>query len=302
MRGQLSIRDEDIHLAVGIPFCPLNVVQATKMEKSNAYVEAVSLWKRQFGSDVNYITKNDILEKMKEQNEGGDDFKRIFIVYIVSCFLVGVKGVTPSLRILKCLRDVSLISSFNWCYFTRAAMIESIMKWQDNEKKGNVKAFKGPIMVLVLIYLDRVVFKLRLVPRAFPTLSTWTKEDAKSRIQAEKKEVGGFGFGFVDAPLVKENFSITNDDQTTTNIDLDTEVEGDTGVYANDCIRTLVSAASGFTHAFKIFSVALMAAKTVLPNCEAVGQMEYLANGLMKGVVLSQKRYESEDGDCPDAQ
>ncbi|KAK9671539.1 hypothetical protein RND81_12G037400 [Saponaria officinalis] len=260
MGGQLPIRDEDIHLAVGIPLGPLNVVQATKIEKSDAYVEAISLWK------------------------------------------LGVKGVTTSLRILKCLRDVSLISSFNWCYFTRAAMIDSIMKWQENEKKGNVKAFKGPIMVLVLIYLDRVVFKLRSVLRAFPTLPTWTKEDAKSRIRAEKKEAGGFGFGFVDVPLVKENFSITNDDQPTTNIDTGIEVKGDTGVYANDCIRTLVSAASGLTEAFKKIYVALLAVKTALPNCEAVGQMEYFAHGLMEGVFLSQKLYESKDDDCPDAQ
>ncbi|KAK9672918.1 hypothetical protein RND81_12G134800 [Saponaria officinalis] len=204
MGGQLKIRDEDIHLAIGIPNGKKVVVQASKKDESDEYRQSLSRWQSQFNGSM--ITKNDVLSRMTDQKEGGDDFKRNFIVYIVCTFLAGVKGVTPSLRVLKCLDDVTIIPELNWCRFTREAMVNNTIKWQKECEKGaQEKLFKGPIMILVFIYLDRVVFKLRSVPRTFPTLSTWSKVEIGKRIFDEKKEAGNFGYGLVDSPLVKEN-------------------------------------------------------------------------------------------------
>jgi len=57
------------------------------------------------------------------------------------------------------------------------------------------KYYKGPIMVLVYIYLDRVMQLWRSVHRVFPTLSAWTKAEISSRVAIEEKD--GFGTGAV---------------------------------------------------------------------------------------------------------
>ena len=54
-------------------------------------------------------------------------------------------------------------------------------------------------MVLLFIYLDRVVHMFRVVKRAFPTMSTWTRKAISGRVASELKD--GFGKGRVDERL-----------------------------------------------------------------------------------------------------
>ncbi|KAH9620075.1 hypothetical protein KSS87_005781 [Heliosperma pusillum] len=61
-------------------------------------------------------------------------------------------------------------------------------------------------MALVFVYLDRCVFKSRLVSRQFPTLFTWTTEAILKRINDELNDKNSktrtFGRGSVEPPLV----------------------------------------------------------------------------------------------------
>ncbi|KAK9671489.1 hypothetical protein RND81_12G033200 [Saponaria officinalis] len=146
-------------------------------------------------------------------------------------------------------------------------------------------------MILVFIYLDRVVFKLRSVPRTFPTLSTWSKVEIGKRIFDEKKEAGNFGYGSVDSPLVKENLI-----DVAAGVDRATNDSGvnDGGESATNCIENLSSAALEFARSFRKFSTALNVAKSEPPHCEAVQKMKLLADGMMEGLNLSQKGNKEE--------
>ena len=55
-------------------------------------------------------------------------------------------------------------------------------------------------LYLQMLYLDRVVFIERIMQRQFSTMSTWTNEDIKRRIEAEYR-CKGFGRGVVEPPL-----------------------------------------------------------------------------------------------------
>lgn len=48
-----------------------------------------------------------------------------------------------------------------------------------------------------LCYLDRVIFKIRDVPRLFPTYKGWTSKVVCSRVNRELSAVGKFGCGIV---------------------------------------------------------------------------------------------------------
>lgn len=284
MNGELQIRDEDIHLATGIPIGPNDVTIASKFDESDDYVNSVNNWKRQYRNRT--VTNDDVFKRMKDQKEGGDDFKRNFIVYVVCTFLAGVKGVKPSLRVLKCLDDVSVIPTLNWCRFTRKALITNTLKWQQKCKDGGPGTFyKGPIMLLVFIYLDRVAFKMRPETRRFPTLSNWSKSEISKRLSEEKKEAGGFGRGHVEDPLVKDQ-SADFDEGNETEKDVEDKDQ-------SSCIEKLSSSAIEFARSFKSFNAALNVAKSELPRCEAVEQMQKLADGMMEGMNSSQKSQEN---------
>ncbi|KAK9723969.1 hypothetical protein RND81_05G038000 [Saponaria officinalis] len=204
MDGQLPIQDIDIHIALGIPMGSRVVDEAVYGDKSEEFSSEVEKWKLQYKKDKK-IESKDILAKMKTQRDGDEDFKRNFIVYFVSSFLGGVKSSIVSLKVLKCLKNVAEIPLFNWCEFTKIKFVENVISWQKEEVRreiGKENVFKGPIMVLVYIYLDRVVFKLRTVPRSFPTICSWLKESITDRIKQEKKFTKTFGKGYVDYRMI----------------------------------------------------------------------------------------------------
>ncbi|KAH9607572.1 hypothetical protein KSS87_014612 [Heliosperma pusillum] len=205
--GKLPILEEDIYLSLGLPMGPNVVIEASNGDKCPTYLSVLEKFKSQFGNDS--IDVKDILAKLPTQKEGGDDFKRNFIIYIFSALLGGVVGNQASLKLLKSLANTDLISDFNWCNFIKRKLADQVQSWQKEEfetKQLKENWFGGPIMALVFVYLDRCVFKSRLVSRQFPTLSTWTTEAILKRINDELNDKNSktrtFGRGSVEPPLV----------------------------------------------------------------------------------------------------
>ncbi|KAH9616550.1 hypothetical protein KSS87_010078 [Heliosperma pusillum] len=183
------------------------VIEASNGDKCPVYLSVLEKFKSQFGNDS--IDVKDILAKLPTQKEDGDDFKRNFIIYIFSALLGGVVGNQASLKLLKSLANTDLISDFNWCNFIKRKLADQVQSWQKEEfetKQLKENWFGGPIMALVFVYLDRCVFKSRLVSRQFPTLSTWTTEAILKRINDELNDKNSktrtFGRGSVEPPLV----------------------------------------------------------------------------------------------------
>ncbi|KAH9621042.1 hypothetical protein KSS87_009621 [Heliosperma pusillum] len=205
--GKLPILEEDIYLSLGLPMGQNVVIEASNGDKCPVYLSVLEKFKSQFGNDS--IDVKDILAKLPTQKEGGDDFKRNFIIYIFSALLGGVVGNQASLKLLKSLANTDSISDFNWCNFIKRKLADQVQSWQKEEfetKQVKENWFGGPIMALVFVYLDRCVFKSRLVSRQFPTLSTWTTEAILKRINDELNDKNSktrtFGRGSVEPPLV----------------------------------------------------------------------------------------------------
>ncbi|XP_074296682.1 uncharacterized protein LOC141627122 [Silene latifolia] len=295
LNNQLPVRDEDVHLSTGLPLGQVTIEQAGKYDQTNEFMKLVQDWKSQYAG-VEKIQFSHILSKMAEQREGGEHFKRNFIVFIVSSFLMGVKGNVPSLRILKCLSDVSIIPTLKWCDFTRNNLIDSVRQWRTDKLReangGRPKTFKGPIMVLIFIYLDRMVFKTRKVARVFPTLCTWTKEEISYRISQEKGQAHRFGAGFIETRLEKHP-GCFGEGYVEPNIPAANVPEQDQPDVTDErsrisiCIENMAQAGKALARAFENFSEAINNAKIIMPQSVIVGQLSAMADSLLGGFHLT---------------
>jgi len=117
MNVQLTLEDVDVHLATGLPIGPLEVKEASKGCKDQSFLKLKKKWLEQFG-DVKEVSRTALLEKLKSQRGGVEDFKRNFIVFVMSTFLMGTNSNTVSARILYSLGDLSRVRNYNWCVFT----------------------------------------------------------------------------------------------------------------------------------------------------------------------------------------
>ncbi|KAH9620903.1 hypothetical protein KSS87_007856 [Heliosperma pusillum] len=325
--GNLPILEEDIHACMGIPMGPLVVDEAPIGDKSPQVLSLLEDFKSQYEGDL--IDVKVILRKLSTQIDGGDSFKRNFIVYIFSSFLGGVKGNKASLRILKSLSDTSLISEYNWCNFIKKKLAEQVLSWQKEEfcEEKTVKEnwFGGPIMVLVFIYLDRCVFMVRTVSRQYPTLSTWTKKAISKRIQDELKSKSSFGHGSVEGGIVINHKPLPKielvqsskptivseqhpmpkkvipsvleeedkDDRDRNNVPTSSQVNN---VFVDKLVRKANNLAKAFVEYKSVASEAL----NKLPSSEVVCKMVAAVDGIAYGFNLSQQSKSDEKNEGKD--
>ncbi|RAL37377.1 hypothetical protein DM860_000071 [Cuscuta australis] len=65
--------------------------------------------------------------------------------------------------------NVSGIKNLNWCLYTLESLIEATNYWKANKSRF----FGGPLLFLIVFYVDNVIFKSRRVQRQFPSFVGW---------------------------------------------------------------------------------------------------------------------------------
>ncbi|XP_048500740.1 uncharacterized protein LOC125497546 isoform X2 [Beta vulgaris subsp. vulgaris] len=206
---QLAIELEDFYLVFGLPKIGEKIVESGSRDNDELLVNYLE----HLGKTRNELRIKDIIDKMKEQKSGGENFKRNFVMLVVSTLFRSNQKGNPQLKILKCLRNVDLISKFNWCQYGIECLTDSKREWVGSSM------FTGPILALMLCYMDRVSFMGRSIERKFPLLSCWRREDIFYRRDFELTMAGDFGTGVVKPRLViernaQENISLGQEHDT----------------------------------------------------------------------------------------
>ena len=83
------------------------------------------------------------------QKDGGESFKRNFIIYVVNYFFSGPKNRYCSKSILKYLKDVSQIASLDWCQFIVDKLITSVRHYKESTTAKGVH-FNSPLFFLMV--------------------------------------------------------------------------------------------------------------------------------------------------------
>ncbi|KAL6520589.1 hypothetical protein OROMI_032149 [Orobanche minor] len=140
--------------------------------------------------------------------DGGAWFKRLFMVAIQATFMESTANGYVSPFILNCLSDVSGIKDWNWSEYVMRSLIENKTAYAEE----NASHFIGPLLFLMLFYVDRVRYKVQKTLREFPVIANWTIKLLRSREKAEIKG-GCFGDGLPQEPIQIDIAPATHDNK-----------------------------------------------------------------------------------------
>ncbi|XP_057249347.1 uncharacterized protein LOC130590809 [Beta vulgaris subsp. vulgaris] len=192
--GKITIDREDVQVTLGLPMGSKAVKEAIKDDDNEEYSILLEQWRSIWGLDKGSPKTTKMPERILTLG-AEDDFKRSFVVFVVSSCLHGHKNQFCNYKILFSLMHTSEISQMDWCQYTIDCLIDAILIW-----KKNPCGFTGSLLFLTLFYLDRVEFIGSQIERKAPILCCWNAKAIEERCKAELK-AGNFGFGRILPPI-----------------------------------------------------------------------------------------------------
>ncbi|VFQ96158.1 unnamed protein product [Cuscuta campestris] len=192
---KMHITAEDVNTVLGWPVGGERV-QNNKRNKDKSLLNE---WRLKFDTTGIKITPNDVVEKMLECTEGGEWFVRHFVMLIVSVLVDSTSHGYVNALVMDNLRDVGRVPRLDWCQYVLDKLIENKLKWEKKKKQ----LFSGPLLFLLVFYVDRVSDFSRTVPRTYPVVLAWSGKELRKRENSEVTE-GGFGSGHDDGRMSRE--------------------------------------------------------------------------------------------------
>ncbi|KAH6762904.1 hypothetical protein C2S52_020337 [Perilla frutescens var. hirtella] len=123
--------------------------------------------------------------------DGGDDFKHLFVIYVMSVFFAPTMNRTTHLNLIKSVIEVHRISSFDWCSYVLDKLCRAIVYFRKNL---DTKHVIGCILVLPILYLHRLKWRGFIEPSTLPLIRHWNASKFNKRLLEETK-AGGYGQG-----------------------------------------------------------------------------------------------------------
>ncbi|XP_075506832.1 uncharacterized protein LOC142543449 isoform X2 [Primulina tabacum] len=177
-------------------------------------VHDVFLLPRSNGTDVLKLGRNenlDLLVKLKDDyginarsplsslkdviqkrlTDGGDDFKRFFILYSLYSFLTPSSNRLVSLGVVKSLVHVERISDYDWCTYVLKKLCKGVHKYNINPLQKNVN---GCVLLLQILYFHKLKWHGIAERCTLPLIQHWTNERIRRRIK-EESAAGDYGQG-----------------------------------------------------------------------------------------------------------
>lgn len=150
-KGVMPINDLDVECVLGLPRGPRKVEEGYYTEEeTEEYKSLVKAMWRRFNISRGGPRYKALLDAcFKGDRIYGDEFKRYFIMYVVSTFLNGVKGYECKYKVMKSLIHVDHIQQYNWCEYVLDGLTTNVCSW-----KKNYGHFQGCITFLVVIFLS----------------------------------------------------------------------------------------------------------------------------------------------------
>ncbi|KAG6392635.1 hypothetical protein SASPL_146859 [Salvia splendens] len=177
---KIHITEEDVELVYGFPRGDI----AYCREKWKSNVPFMRELAEQCDTKPANVNHKAVEQLMLADQEGGPQFKRLFLVLLESALIEpSTCGMIKS-KIGEIVDDLDNVRNINWCSYTISVLKFAMENWSKTEKN----AFAGPLPFLMLCYLDRVIQDKRLVPRSLPLMKGWKSEHLQAREDKEIRE------------------------------------------------------------------------------------------------------------------
>ncbi len=150
------------------------------------FVEEAKGWSKIVGNKE--VKLSDVEERLVSLSEGGDEFKRLFVLYVCGVFLAPLPTPYVDKKLLTAVQDVNMIRQYDWCSF----VIDRLGAAVNSVLTTDFCSVSGCVQVLVYSYLQRFPFRGRLSPTELPLCRHWPDPVVHDRVDYEKKH---FSFG-----------------------------------------------------------------------------------------------------------
>ena len=118
----------------------------SEMNSSAEFKTLLKRWKEQWPDRDSVPKSGKMVEMVCSQVDGGEEFKRNFIVFVVSSCINGNQRGEVNCLVLDSLLDLSKVRELNWARYTMATLVSSVDEW----KKKTSRFFRGPILFLMV--------------------------------------------------------------------------------------------------------------------------------------------------------
>uniref|UniRef100_A0A803MGE8 Ubiquitin-like protease family profile domain-containing protein n=1 Tax=Chenopodium quinoa TaxID=63459 RepID=A0A803MGE8_CHEQI len=126
-------------------FClPLSDICVPELNK-NSEDESVDkciiqAWRSDYGlSGKQPLHLSKLESRMVDLVDGGEEFKRCFVLQAMSSFLAPTTNRTVSLKLLNVVEKVDEIKTFDWCSYVLKKLKKAVQKYKDDENAQNIK-------------------------------------------------------------------------------------------------------------------------------------------------------------------
>ncbi|KAL6551352.1 hypothetical protein OROMI_021840 [Orobanche minor] len=202
---RILVTEDDVTRVYGFPKGKRFIQRFQKKDESQLFDEMMDYIP---DTQRHKITIKKLHEAALNCLDGGAWFKRLFMVAIQATFMESTANGYVSPFILNCLSDVNRIKDWNWSEYVMRSLIENKTAYAEE----NASHFVGPLLFLMLFYVDRVRYKVQKTLREFPVIANWTTKLLRSREKAEIKG-GCFADGLPQEPIQIEIAPATHDNK-----------------------------------------------------------------------------------------
>ncbi|KAK6151769.1 hypothetical protein DH2020_014404 [Rehmannia glutinosa] len=200
----LSIDERTRFVITADDICDVFLLPKTDREvlvfKRNDSLDPIVEFKKKVGIDGTSSVGTLKSKLMGEFKQGGDDFKRMFVLYNLSTLLTPTANRTVDVSCFKSLLDVDAISHFDWC----SLVLERVGMAVDNFNKKSTTHISGCILALQIIYLHRLKWQGVAEPFDLPLIQHWTMQCVRKRVKEERS-----AREFVQGEWVEDVFPIS---------------------------------------------------------------------------------------------
>ena len=143
---KVDITEDDVFAMYNISRGKLPIVEVTNDNYTPEYAELLKSWRERWNIAVGSPITQKMSEEIIARRDYRDDFKRDFVVFVVSSMLKGHQSRMSNYKILYSLMNVNEIRNCNWCLYTLKSLSTSVEKW----KKKPTSFFTGPLTFLLV--------------------------------------------------------------------------------------------------------------------------------------------------------
>ncbi|GKB58830.1 hypothetical protein Tco_0915016 [Tanacetum coccineum] len=175
-----------IHDMLGIP---MGDIKVKSLKEKNLFDPVTAKWRgmvQEIVSHDNKINISQLESFLCTLSEADWLFDIGFLSLFFSIFGQGNKDGTINERLIPYLDETDKIHQMDWCSYVLESLVKGCTGFSTSDK------FSGPVLLLVLIYVNSTVSKKVKVEKTVPAFKAWSSNLLLKR-QQEELDLKGFG-------------------------------------------------------------------------------------------------------------